>query len=53
MTAALRSALHAVDVIQEVRARLETTGGIRELEHLAGFGVDELERLVLLEAGIR
>lgn len=52
MTPAMRAATHAVDVIREVRARLEQTGGVRELEHLAGFSSDELERLVTLEQGI-
>lgn len=43
---------HAVDVIQEVRLRLEATGGWVELWQLAGMSVDELERLVEMELGI-
>ena len=51
MSPAFRAALHAVDVIGEVRARLEAEGGVTELYHLHRFSVDELEHLVLLETG--
>lgn len=52
MSPALVALVHPVDVIAEVRSRLEAGGGIRELEHLAGFSSDELDRLVTLERGM-
>ena len=51
MTPAMRGAMHAVDVITEIRLRLEHTGGVVELYQLARFSVDELDLLVALEAG--
>lgn len=50
MSPAFRAAVHAVDVIREVRARLEAEGGVTELYHLSRFSSCELEHLVLLEA---
>lgn len=52
MSPAFRSAMHAVDVISEVRARLEAEGGIRELLSLSRFSVDELDLLVQQETGV-
>jgi hypothetical protein len=50
MSPAFHAAVHAVDIIREVRARLEAQGGVIELHHLSRFSSAELERLVLLEA---
>ncbi len=43
--------MHAVDVIQAVRERLERCGGIQELHALERFSSDELAILVRLELG--
>jgi hypothetical protein len=52
MSPEMASLTHAVDVICEIKARLEATGGTVELYALQRFSVDELDLLVRLELGL-
>lgn len=52
MTPCMASLTHAVDVIHEVKARLEQTGGTVELYALRRFSSDELRLLVMRELGL-
>lgn len=52
MTPLLAALVHPVEVIAEVRSRLEAEGAIGELQHLARFSSAELDRLVRLERGM-
>lgn len=52
MTPEMRSLIHAVDVIQTVRYRLEREGAVTELRQLQGMSVDELDCLVRQELSL-
>lgn len=52
MSPEMASLTHAVDVICEIKARLEATGGTVELYALQRFSSAELDLLVRLELGL-
>ncbi len=52
MTDEMYQALHAVDVLAEVRARLVAGGAVAEVAIFDGLSLDELELVVNQELGL-
>lgn len=46
MTPVMANLCHAVEVVQQVQARLEDAGAVVELDQLAGLSTSELALLV-------